>query len=83
VSSLINIWKGGILLNVESRVATFISEKGLKRCAVANRAGIKPARFNLILNLKTEMTADEFESTCTALEVPPDKFLIYPKKTSH
>ena len=62
-------------MEVQTRIAKYIEDNCLKKSKVAQKAGLKTWRFSLILNNKSQMRADEFESICKALEVSPDKFM--------
>lgn len=65
---------------VQTRVAAYIDEKGIKKSHVAEKAGITLPRLSKILNNHTEMRADELDSICKALDVEPSKFV--PPKTT-
>jgi len=67
-------------LHVQSKVAEYITDRGLKKSRVAELSGIRISRLSLILNNHTEMRADEFANICSALEVSPTKFIPAPKK---
>lgn len=60
---------------VQTRVAAYIDEKGIKKSYVAEKAGITLPRLSKILNNRTEMRADELDSICKALDVEPSKFV--------
>lgn len=60
---------------VQTKVAQYIEDKGIKKIRVANKAGIRLSRLSQILNNHTEMRADELDSICKALEVSPTQFI--------
>lgn len=62
-------------MEVQTRIAQYIEDNCLKKTKVAKKAGLKTWRFSLILNNKSQMRADEFESICKALGVSPDYFM--------
>ncbi|MBO7732650.1 MAG: helix-turn-helix transcriptional regulator [Methanobrevibacter sp.] len=59
---------------VQTKIAEYLKEKGIKKKFVADKAGIKNYRLSHILHNQSEMRADEFERICKALEVTPEKF---------
>ncbi len=67
-------------MRVQTRVAAYITNMGIKKCKLADKAGINLNRFSKIVNNHVEMTADEFETLCTIMEVSPTKFLDDPTK---
>lgn len=67
-------------MRVQSRLTAYITGMGLKKCKLANRAGINLNRFSKIVNNHVEMTADEFETLCDVMEVSPLRFLKDPTK---
>lgn len=65
----------GERLVVQQRIIDYIRENDKKRTAIADKAGIKRDRFSLLMNLKTELRADELESICKALGTSPNEFV--------
>lgn len=60
---------------VQERVARYIDKEDKKRTAIADKAGISRNRFSLLMNLKSEMKADELENICNALGTSPMEFV--------
>lgn len=61
---------------VQSRIADYIRENGLKKSYIAEQAGIKQDRFSLIINNHSRLRADELEKICVALKVNPCIFIV-------
>lgn len=61
---------------VQSRIADYIRENGLKKSYIAEQAGIKQDRFSLIINNHSRLRADELEKICVALKVSPCIFIV-------
>lgn len=60
---------------VQTKVAAYMSDMGIKKTRVADKTGIRLSRLSQILNNHTEMRADELDSICKALKVSPAKFI--------
>lgn len=65
---------------VQARIADYLTDKGLIKTRVAANSSIQRARFSRLMNNKAEMTADEYERICKALEVPLEQFMDCPRK---
>lgn len=59
-------------MGIGETIVKSISEQGLKKCAVAERAGIRPSRFSKIIHNKSEADAKEIMSICNVLRVTPN-----------
>lgn len=62
-------------MQVQTKIAEYLANNGIKKCHVAKKAGIKDYRFSLIIHNRTAMRADEFEAICMALGVSPELFM--------
>lgn len=62
-------------MKVQTKVAAYMDEMGIKKTRVAQKTGIRLSRLSQILNNHTEMRADELDSICGALKVSPTKFI--------
>ncbi len=62
---------------VQSRLAKYLRDERseISESKLADKAGIKQPRFSMIMNLKSEMRADELMQICEALGVSPETFL--------
>ena len=58
-----------------ARIKEYISQKGLKLGAVANKAGIPLNTFSAIVNGKRKITVEEYVRICAALGVPFEQFI--------
>lgn len=58
-----------------TRIRSYISECGLKMSAIAEKANIPLNTFSAMMNGKRKITAEEYFSICTALNVNLDKFI--------
>lgn len=67
---------------VEARISNYLrtERKELKECKLAEKIGIKQARFSSIMNGKSPMKLDEFMRLCILLDVDPDTFIKYKQK---
>ncbi len=60
---------------VEAKIAAYLHDKGIKKCFVAQRAGIPVSKFSKIINGHTSMDSDDFIRVCEVLNVSPELFL--------
>lgn len=58
-----------------ARIKEYISQKGLKLVAVANKAGIPLNTFSAMVNGKRKITVEEYVRICAALGVPFEQFI--------
>ena len=58
-----------------ARIKEYISQKGLKLGAVANKAGIPRNTFSAMVNGKRKITVEEYVRICAALGVPFEQFI--------
>ena len=58
-----------------AKIKEYISQKGLKLGAVAERAGIPLNTFSAMVNGKRRITVEEYVSICSALDVPFETFI--------
>lgn len=63
----------------EKRILIFnirriIKDKGLKQCAVAEKAGFSPRLFSSMLNDKRKIEVNEYMRICDAIGVPLEQF---------
>lgn len=58
-----------------AKIKEYISQKGLKLGAVAERAGIPLNTFSAMVNGKRRITVEEYVSICSALGVPFETFI--------
>ena len=60
---------------VQSRVADYVRAMGIKQSTICEKTGIRNDTMSAMLNCKRNMTADEFEMICKALEKAPNDFM--------
>ena len=60
---------------VYERVRDYLDTEGIKYIFVAERAGFKINTFSSMMLGKRKINVEEYKRICTALRVPPDKFL--------
>lgn len=60
---------------VQTRVAQYINELGIKQAAICVKTGITPSIMSAILTNRRKMTADEFEKICQAIQKSPNDFM--------
>lgn len=65
-----------MLLRPYERIKKYISDSGLKQCAVADRAGYTARNFSLMMTGKKMINLDDLERICKALNVPASKFIL-------
>ncbi len=65
---------------VQQRLAEYVRNNGIKQTFLVEKTGIKQVKMSNLLNSKVELTADDFERICVALNVDPAKFIIVNKK---
>lgn len=56
------------------KIKDYMTAKGLKFGAIAERAGIPANIFSAMINGKRKITAEEYFSICSALGVPLEQF---------
>lgn len=62
-------------MNVQERVAKYIQEHGIMQKFIVEKTGFNSVKVSNLLNLRTKMTADEFEMFCIALNKSPNDFI--------
>lgn len=62
-------------MNVQSRIADYVNNSGIRQSFIVNKTGISRNRVSAILNCKTKMSADECELFCKALNKMPSEFM--------
>ena len=60
---------------VQSKVAQYIEEQGIKQSWLAQKTGLTDNMISGILNGKRKMTADEFVRICKAIGKNPNDFM--------
>lgn len=60
---------------VQTRLADYVNERGIKRSFISEKTGIAVSRVSSILNNNTELRADELEAICNVLGTDPNKFV--------
>lgn len=60
---------------VQSRVAQYLEEQGIKQSWLAQKTGLTDNMISGILNGKRKMTADEFVRICKAIGKNPNDFM--------
>lgn len=64
--------------SVCERVRAYVIEKELSQKLIAKNMKISESRLSLMLNGKRRMTVDDYLNLCSAIAVPPIKFLEQP-----
>lgn len=59
-------------MKVCERLKLYISNKGLKQKSVAEKAGFTENQMSQILNGKRNISADELEIICNAMDTKPN-----------
>lgn len=54
-----------------------IAEKGLKKCAVAQKAGYSPQQFSDMLKGRRKIHYDDVPKLCEALQITPNELFGY------
>jgi len=60
---------------VQSKVAQYLEEQGIKQSWLAQKTGLTDNMISGILNGKRKMTADEFVRICKAIGKNPNDFM--------
>lgn len=66
---------------VESRIAQYINDRGIRRSFIAERTGLGRDVFNNILLGRRKLSIDEFQKVCIVMKVDPLLFLDYIEET--
>lgn len=67
--------KGGRFMVVQTRLAAYIKENGIKQIWISQRSGISESRLSVILTRRGKMTADEYEKIVRAIGKSPNDFM--------
>ena len=62
-------------MNVQSRIAQYISANGIKQSFIVEKTGLSKDIVSAIINKKRKMSADEYELFCKALNKTPNDFM--------
>lgn len=62
---------------LRENIAAYIAKNGIKQSYLAKKTGITPMAVSSIVNLKRDISAEEYVSVCNALDVTLDFFLHY------
>lgn len=62
-------------MDVQSKVAQYVQNSGIKQSFISDKTGLSPAKVSLILNSNQKMTADELVLFCKALQKSPNDFI--------
>lgn len=60
---------------VYRRVRRYVDEQGISRKQLAISMHISESKLSLLLSGQRRLTVDEYVQMCTALALPPGKFL--------
>ena len=60
---------------VSDLIKEYVDTNGLKYKVISERAGMKLNTFSSIMLGKRRLTVEEYKRICSALRVPPEKFL--------
>lgn len=63
-------------MNVQSRIAQYISANGIKQSFLVEKTGLSKDIVSAIINKKRKMSADEYELFCKALNKAPNDFML-------
>lgn len=64
-----------VILGVQKNITDYIRDNGIRQNYVAEKAGIKPNKFSLIMNMKRKLQLDDFVSMCRAINKEPNDFV--------
>lgn len=59
-------------MKVCDRLKLYMKEKGYKQKVIAEKSGFTENQMSQILNGRRDITADEFETICNALNATPN-----------
>ena len=62
-------------MNVQSRIAQYISDNGIKQSFIVEKTGLSKNVISAIVNLDRKMSADEYELIVKALNKSPNDFM--------
>lgn len=62
---------------LRENIAAYIAKNGIKQSYLAEKTGMTPIAISSIVNLKRDISAEEYVSVCDALNVTLDFFLHY------
>ena len=69
-------------MRVCEKVKEYIKKHGIKQTAIAKKCGMEPSTLSSILNGKRKMYADDLKAICFALNVSPEIFVDFEKKSA-
>lgn len=69
-------------MDIRENLNNFISDKAVKQCEIATRAGMTPSKLCAVLKKRRTLEANELFNLCDALGTTPDELRNY-GETSH
>ena len=64
-------------MKITQIIMKILEEKGLKKCAVAQKAGYSPQQFSDMLNGRRKIYCDDIPKLCEVLQVTPNELFGY------
>lgn len=62
-------------MEVQTRLAQYIREYGIKQTVIASKTGMLNSKISDILNGKRKLSADDFAKICKAIGKEPNDFM--------
>lgn len=62
-------------MEVQRRLFSYVREMGIRQKAICDKTGITIDRMSALFREKTQMTADEYEKVCKAIQKSPNDFM--------
>ncbi len=69
-------------MHVYEKVLIYITKHNINQIALATKCGITPEEFQAILTGKQKMYAEDLRMICFALNVSPEIFIEFSKKSA-
>lgn len=63
------------MLNIQ-RMNEVMKKSGLKKCYIAERIGLSPSQFAMVLTGRRKMQADEYAAFCTLFDASANDFVM-------
>ncbi len=64
-------------MDIRENLNNYISDKAVKQCEIATRAGMTPAKLCAVLKKRRMLEANELFDLCDALGTTPDELRSY------
>lgn len=62
-------------MKIFERINAYVKGSGIKQYVIAQKAGYTPKQFSAMMTGRKNVSGDDVERVCAALNVPPEEFI--------